>query len=290
MDSPENAPLVHVRQLIKIYEDPNALVRYAALLGVDIDMHAGEFISIIGPSGSGKSTLLKILAGIIPPSAGVCTVGKYDLSRISQADLRHYRLNEVGLLMQQREENLLDELSVEANIQIPMRILGVSRSIRIRRTRELMEVLGIAHRASHKPGQISGGEAQRAGLAVALANDPLLVLCDEPTGELDSVSAANVLEYLRTVNQEFGKTIIQVTHDIEAASFGDRTFRFVNKKIVGESVHGQKIQEVGRQYVLVDDDGFVHIPDEIRSKLSIGTKVKISVDGGRVILDPTLTE
>jgi len=212
---------VIVRDLIKIYKLGNIEVQ--ALRGLNVNVRRGEMIAIIGVSGSGKSTLLNVIGGLDKATAGSVKVFETDLTGMGVSDLVNYRREIVGHVFQNM--NLIPTLTAAENVELPMAALGVKAGERERRVNELLGVVGMLERKDHKPGEMSGGEQQRIALAAALANDPPLVLADEPTGELDTENAAIVVQYLRKVNQELGKTIIMVTHDPSIARVSDRILR-----------------------------------------------------------------
>ncbi len=184
-----------------------------ALRGVDLDIVYGELISIVGASGSGKSTLLNILAGYESPSAGNVQVGDFDLLGINQKEAVEYRKSEVGFVWQQTGKNLVPYLDIYSNIELPMMASNLSRSERKERVDGLIEFLNLNSVSSRLPENISGGEQQVSAIAVALANQPPLLLADEPTGELDDETSAMVLEKMRYVNENYGTTVVIVTHD-----------------------------------------------------------------------------
>ena len=212
---------VIVRDLIKIYRIGSIEVQ--ALRGLNVNVRKGEMISIIGPSGSGKSTLLNIIGGLDRASAGSVKVFDTDLTNMSPGDLVNFRRETVGHVFQNM--NLIPTLTAAENVELPMAALGIKVPEREKRIMELLNVVGLTDRKDHKPGELSGGEQQRIALAAALANDPPLVLADEPTGELDTENAQVVVQYLRKINQELGKTVIMVTHDPNIARISDRILR-----------------------------------------------------------------
>lgn len=212
---------VIVRDLIKIYK--LGTIEVQALRGLNVNVRRGEMVSIIGPSGSGKSTLLNILGGLDKPTAGSVKVFDTDLSNMPTIELVNFRRETVGHVFQNM--NLISTLTAAENIELPMAALGIKEPERKKRVHELLEVVGITDRMDHKPGELSGGEQQRVALAAALANDPPLILADEPTGELDTENASIVVQYLRKINKELGKTVIMVTHDPSIARVSDRILR-----------------------------------------------------------------
>ncbi|RLI18261.1 hypothetical protein DRO44_01605 [Candidatus Bathyarchaeota archaeon] len=209
---------VKVRDLVKVYR--LGKIEVQALRGLSMDVKAGELISIIGPSGSGKTTLLNIVGGLDQATAGMVQVGDTLVTALPTTQLVEYRRKTVGHIFQTL--NLIPTLTAAENIELPMIALGVPRKKRAERVKELLEIVGLTDRANHKPGELSGGEQQRVAIATALANDAPVILADEPTGELDTVNAKIVVDYLVKVNRELGKTIIMVTHDPSVARAADR--------------------------------------------------------------------
>jgi len=210
-----------VRDLVKIYSLGSIEVQ--ALRGLNLTLKEGEMVSLIGPSGSGKTTLLNIIGGLDKASAGSVTVFGKEVTRMSPQDLVEYRRGTVGHVFQTM--NLIPTLTATENIELPLLALGIPRERRTARVGELVDVVGLGERIRHKPGELSGGEQQRVALAAALANDPPLILADEPTGELDTANARVVVEYLSKVNKELGKTILMVTHDPAVSRAADRILR-----------------------------------------------------------------
>jgi len=212
---------VKVNNLVKAYR--LGKIEVQALRGLNMDVTAGEFIAIIGPSGSGKTTLLNVLGGLDTATAGTVQVGNVDLTSMNPTQLVDYRRETVGHIFQTL--NLISTLTATENIELPMIARGVSRGKRKERVQELLEIVSLTDRANHKPEELSGGEQQRIAMAAALANDAPIILADEPTGELDTVNAKIVVDYLLKVNRELGKTVIMVTHDPSVARRTDRILR-----------------------------------------------------------------
>jgi putative ABC transport system ATP-binding protein len=212
---------VKVNNLVKAYR--LGKIEVQALRGLNMDVNAGEFIAIIGPSGSGKTTLLNVLGGLDTATAGTVQVGNVDLTSMNPTQLVDYRRETVGHIFQTL--NLIPTLTATENIELPMIARGVSRGKRKERVQELLGIVSLTNRASHKPEELSGGEQQRIAMAAALANDAPIILADEPTGELDTVNAKIVVDYLLKVNRELGKTVIMVTHDPSVARRTDRILR-----------------------------------------------------------------
>jgi len=212
---------VVVKDLVKIYT--LGKVEVQALRGFNMTVEEGEMVSLIGPSGSGKTTLLNIIGGLDRASAGYVKVFDTEVTQLTPAELVGFRRSTVGHVFQTM--NLIPTLTAAENIELPIMALGVAKAERTRRVEELIDVVGLRDRMGHKPGELSGGEQQRVALAAALTNDPPLMLADEPTGELDTVNARIVVDYLSKVNEEMGKTVIMVTHDPAVARVSDRILR-----------------------------------------------------------------
>ncbi|MCJ7469331.1 ABC transporter ATP-binding protein, partial [Candidatus Bathyarchaeota archaeon] len=212
---------IKIKDLVRVYR--LGKVEVQALRGLNMNVNAGEIISIIGPSGSGKTTLLNIMGGLDLATAGSVQVGNIDVTALSTKDLVEYRRKTVGHIFQTL--NLIPTLTAAENIELPMIASGAPRGTRTKRVQELLKVVGLTERAPHKPEELSGGEQQRIALATALANDAPVILADEPTGELDTVNAKIVVDYLVKINRELGKTIIMVTHDPSVARATNRILR-----------------------------------------------------------------
>jgi putative ABC transport system ATP-binding protein len=207
-----------VKDLNKIFSIGSTEIH--ALRGLNLTVKEGEMIALVGPSGSGKTTLLNIIGGLDKASAGSVNVFGMEITSNEPEDLVDYRRKTVGHIFQTL--NLIPTLTAAENVELPMVALGASRDEKANRVKELIEVVGLGDRMNHKPTELSGGEQQRVAIAAALANDPPMVLADEPTGELDTVTAKIIVDYLREVNKELGKTIIMVSHDPGAARAADR--------------------------------------------------------------------
>jgi putative ABC transport system ATP-binding protein len=212
---------VEAKNLIKVYKTGDLEVQ--ALRGLSVTVTLGEMVALIGPSGSGKSTLLNIIGGLDRATAGYIGVMGSDLTQLNASQLVEFRRKTVGHVFQNM--NLIPTLTAAENVELPMAALGVKRDARRKRVEELVGIVGLKARMDHKPGELSGGEQQRIALAAALANDPPLILADEPTGELDTENAMIVVNYLTRVNKEMGKTIIMVTHDPRVARSATRLLR-----------------------------------------------------------------
>lgn len=212
---------IAVKDLVKVYRIETIEVQ--ALRGLSMEVEEGEIVSIIGPSGSGKTTLLNIIGGLSKATAGLVKVGDLEVTALNEDQLIEYRRKTVGHIFQTL--NLIPTLTAAENIELPMMAMKVPRNERTKRVDYLLDVVGLADRANHKPGELSGGEQQRVAIAAALANDAPIILADEPTGELDTVNSRIVVDYLLKVNREMGKTILMVTHDPSVARVGHRILR-----------------------------------------------------------------
>ena len=210
--------LVTMRNVHKVYRRGGE--RIDVLHGVDLQIPAGDFLALMGPSGSGKTTLLNLLGGLDRPTNGVIEVGEARLDQLSGARLARWRARHIGFVFQLY--NLLPVLTAERNVELPLLLRNLARADRKARTRVALKLVGLTDRAKHFPRQLSGGQEQRVGIARAIVTDPTLLLCDEPTGDLDRRSGDEILELLRLLNQEHGKTIVMVTHDPQAAAAARR--------------------------------------------------------------------
>ncbi len=211
-------PIVQIRNLTKRYLQGE--MRVTALDDVSLDIAAGEFLTLMGPSGSGKSTLLHLIAGIDRPSSGTCHVQGIDVAALNESELAAWRNQNVGFVFQ--TFNLIPVLNAQENVELPLLLMSLPRRRRRELAQTALELVGLADRAHHLPRQLSGGQEQRVAIARALVSDPALIVADEPTGNLDSRSADEVLHILQSLSREGGKTVIMVTHDPRAAAFGSR--------------------------------------------------------------------
>jgi ABC-type lipoprotein export system ATPase subunit len=270
---------IECKDLIKIYADEKNRVRVPALRGLEMTVNRGEIALVVGPSGSGKSTLLNILAGNLKPSAGLLKVGNTDIAKFTRAEMVDYRRRRVGVVWQLPQMNLVWELSASQNIQVPMRILGLTREERMKRTKELLEEVELLDRAHHKPTQLSGGEIQRISLAVALANNPELVVLDEPTGELDSQTSVKIVSFFEKINRDLGVTMVLATHDRRLIARGYRTMLLVDGRItsVRRGFGDQK-----NIPVFVDEFGALQIPERLRGLFKSREDIKLSQESEEI--------
>jgi ABC-type lipoprotein export system ATPase subunit len=289
--APERAPvyghdaLVVCDNLVRIYQSD--AIEVQALQGLDLLVHQGEMLAIVGASGSGKSTLLQVLAGVDAPTAGQVRVAGHDLLTMSRGDRVRYRRHVVGFVRQQTARNLVPYLSASQMVDLPMTLAGQPRKQRARRTAELLEAVGVLHCAGQRPDQMSGGEQQRVAICVALANNPSVLLADEPTGELDSESSQEVFAALRTANRDLGVTVVIVTHDIAVSGQVARTVTIRDGRTSSEVLRrGAEVPDgspdVGEEYAVMDRAGRVQVPLEFREALALTRRVRLALEGDHV--------
>lgn len=219
MNTPSTPSIVRIRELSKIYRQGD--IDVTALNNISLDIAAGEFPALMGPSGSGKSTLLHIIAGIDRPTNGTCHVQDIDVAQLSESQLADWRNQNVGFVFQ--TFNLIPVLTAFENVELPLLLTRLNSKQRKKQVNTALELVGLADRGHHLPKQLSGGQEQRVAIARALVTDPRLIVADEPTGNLDSNSAQEVLNILQMLSKQLGKTVIMVTHDPKAAAFGSRS-------------------------------------------------------------------
>jgi putative ABC transport system ATP-binding protein len=294
-------PFLVCENLVKIYKVADLEV--VALQGLNLTIQAGELMGIVGASGSGKSTLLNILGGLDRPSAGRLTVEGRDMLKASASVLDEYRRTEVGFVWQQTARNLVPYLSAQENVELPMTIEGVAPREKRSWARELLETVGLWDHRKHHLAQLSGGQQQRVAIAVALANRPRLLLGDEPTGEVDSTTAQEILSLFRQLSEHYGLTVVIVTHDPQIARNVDRVLTIRDGSTSSETVRRVADVEaalaqgawdappgahVYEEYVVVDAAGRLQLPPALREELGIGERVTLEkMDGGILICPAT---
>jgi putative ABC transport system ATP-binding protein len=219
--------LADLRGVSRVYQKGKE--RVEVLHELDLVIPSGDFLAIMGPSGSGKTTLLNILGGLDQPSGGTVTVGGAELSSMSNNQLSHWRSTHVGFVFQ--FYNLLPVLTAQKNVELPLLLTNFSAKERAGRAAIALDIVGLSDRAKHLPRELSGGEEQRVAIARAIVSDPALLLCDEPTGDLDREKADEILKLLQILNRDHGKTIVMVTHDAQAADFATRTLHVDKGKL-----------------------------------------------------------
>jgi putative ABC transport system ATP-binding protein len=208
--------------------------RIDVLQGVNLEIPPGDFLALMGPSGSGKTTLLNLIGGIDSPSTGAVDVGGVRINELSGSKLSRWRSQNIGFVFQLY--NLLPVLTAERNVELPLLLTRLSKSDRRKRANIALKIVGLANRAKHYPRQLSGGQEQRVGIARAIVTDPTLLLCDEPTGDLDRKAGDEILDLLQALNREHGKTIVMVTHDPHAAERARRTLHLEKGVLLEETV------------------------------------------------------
>ena len=287
--------LIACDRLVRIYTAPGG-IEVQALQGLDLLVGESELIALVGASGSGKSTLMNILAGLDVPTAGSVRVAGHDLAAMNARQRLGYRRSVVGFIWQQTTRNLLPYLTAEQNVALPLRLSGVRRSERHSRAAGLLDLLGVGHCLRRRPDQMSGGEQQRCAIAVALANSPKVLLADEPTGELDSATAADVFGALRTANTELGVTVLIVTHDpavsaevrrvvaIRDGRTSTETHRQATTTASGETQHHVV------EYAVLDRAGRLQLPKEMTEPLGMQDLVRLESEPDHIGVWPDSRE
>ena len=225
--------LVQIHNVVKHYT--RGKQRVEVLHGITLDIPKGDFVALMGPSGSGKTTLLNLIGGLDQPTAGEILVDGKRIDKLSSAELARWRAGHVGFVFQ--FYNLLPVLTAERNVELPLLLTRMSSAERIKRANVALEIVGLKDRARHKPKQLSGGQQQRVAIARALVSDPTLLVCDEPTGDLDRKTADEILTLLQRLNREYQKTIVMVTHDPKAAEYAKRTVHLDKGTLVADAAH-----------------------------------------------------
>ncbi|OPH46869.1 ABC transporter [Paenibacillus ferrarius] len=289
--------MIHCENLVKIYKAAD--IEVVALQGLDLQIAEGELMAIIGNSGSGKSTLLNMLGGLDRPSAGNLHVDGKDLLKFKEADLVKYKRETVGFVWQNNARNLIPYLTALENVELPILLQGRRKRLR---ALELLEAVGLSHRRNNKLSQLSGGEQQRVAIAIALANQPRLLLADEPTGSVDTKMANQILDLFRELNRTFGLTVVIVTHDPLLAKKVDRVVAIRDGKTSSEILRRKSYQEEllemeqgliaeGEshvEYAVVDKAGRLQIPANFLESIGASStnKVRVAMEDGRIVLLP----
>jgi len=278
--------LIMCDRLVRIFAADGIEVQ--ALQGLDLLVEEGELTAVVGASGSGKSTLMNILAGLDSPTAGRARVAGHDLAAMTSRERLGYRRSTVGFIWQQTSRNLLPYLTALQNVIMPMRFAGLAHRRRTRRAAELLDVLGLADCAGRAPAQMSGGEQQRTAIATALANNPRVLLADEPTGELDSATAREVFAALQTANTELGVTVLVVTHDPAVSAQVRRTIAIRDGRTSSETLRHDVADEHGNatrhaiEYAVLDRAGRVQLPREMTEALDMKDRVRLQQDADHI--------
>lgn len=288
--------------LVKIYKTKD--IEVLALQGLDLTVKRGELIAIIGNSGSGKSTFLNMIGGLDRPSAGKLYVDGKNLFQMTEEQLVDYKRSTVGFVWQNNARNLLPYLTAWENVMTPMLFQknSMSESDKKKRAEELLELVGLSERKDNKLSQLSGGEQQRVAIAIALANDPKLLLADEPTGAVDRKTADDILDMFRKLNETLGITIVIVTHDKELASKVKRVISIRDGKTSSERIMKDEYrkrledisidwnqEQVQEEYVVLDRAGRIQIPSELLQEMGMeGNKVKLELVDGKIVIEKPL--
>ena len=287
--------LITCDSLVKIFKTDE--IEVMALQGLDMVIKRGEFLSVIGKSGSGKSTLMNIIGGLEKPSAGRIVVEGKNLSEFSEKEMIRYRKETVGFVWQKSSRNLFGYLTATENIEAAMNFTKRSHKQRHEKALELLDMVGMSHKANSYPGQMSGGEQQRIAIAVALANDPQILLADEPTGAVDSKTSAYIQDLFRKLNRELHVTVIIVTHDMKLADKTDRVVMISDGKISTEKIMKEQYKskfdameddydtDVHEVYSIMDKAHRVQLSNEMLKAAGIDSnKVKITMEDGKLII------
>jgi ABC-type lipoprotein export system ATPase subunit len=273
--------------LVRIFKTEG--VEVVALQGLDLVVDRGELLAIVGASGSGKSTALNILSGLDVPTAGIARVAGFDLLTMTPKRRLQYRRRTVGFVWQQTGRNLLPYLTARENVELPMRL---ARRRRGAHARELLDMVGIGYCADRRPAQMSGGEQQRCAVAVAVANDPEVLFADEPTGELDEATAADVFAAMRTINAELGVTIVVVTHDHNVADQVRRTVAIRDGRTASEVRRSARLAADGTQelvteeYAVLDRAGRMQLPAAFVDALELRDRIRLNLEPDHVEVRP----
>ncbi|MCA9882657.1 MAG: ABC transporter ATP-binding protein [Anaerolineae bacterium] len=267
-------PFIDCKQVVRAYKVDNHEI--VALRGIDFTMQQGEMVAIIGPSGAGKSSLLNLLGGLDKPTAGQLTVDGQSLLALKGRALAEYRLRQVGFVWQEVEKNLLFHRNALGNVTLPMMLAGVSPFVRRKQARELLDAVDLIEHLHKKPHQLSGGQQQRIAIAVALANQPRLLLADEPTGALDGKTAIAVMDLLMALREQYGLTILMVTHDMKIAQYADRVLT------LRDGALGQSAQEQPE----LDTEGRIRLPQNVQSVLRQAPNIAVEIRPEGVLLRP----
>jgi len=282
---------IRCRGLVRIFATDGIEVQ--ALQGLDLAVERGEVVAVVGASGSGKSTLLNILSGMDLPTAGSASVAGTDLLAMTRRDRVRYQRSTVGFVWQQTGRNLLPYLTAAENVRVPLEIARTgARADRAARVTDLLEMLEVGHLADRVPAQMSGGQQQRVAIAVAVAGSPRVLLADEPTGELDEATSAEVLESLRSVNAETGVTTLIVTHDPAVSEHVARTVQIRDGRTSTEVLRRTEIDEDGAQrhvaeeFAVLDRVGRMQLPQDFVSALDLRDRVRLALEADHVEVRP----
>lgn len=281
------APMIECESVVRIHQ--HGPIEVQALQGLDLTVDRGEMIAVVGPSGAGKSTLLSILAGADAPSAGRVEVDGWDLTQLRRHERVRYRRGVVGVVRQQTSRNLVAHLPAQENVGIVLALAGHGRRARRQRATELLERMGVAECANRMPHEMSGGQQQRVALAAALANEPRVLLADEPTGELDTDTSHQIFDVLRSVCHDDGVSVVIVTHDTSVSDQVERTVAIRDGRTSSEVLRRPAHPEsdagvIAQEYAVMDRAGRVQIPREYREALALTRRVRLALEEDHITL------
>jgi ABC-type lipoprotein export system ATPase subunit len=275
--------------LVRIYSSEGVEVQ--ALQGLNLRVASGELVAIVGESGSGKSTLLGILSGLDTPTAGSARVAGRDLTKLSKSARLDYLRHGVGFVWQQTSRNLVPYLTIRENIALPMVLAGLGKQERATRTEDLLSLLEVRSLSERLVGQISGGEQQRAAIAIALANTPAVLLADEPTGELDEAMSVDVLEAMRRVSEELGVTTLIVTHDSTVSDHVSRTVQIrdgrTSSEVLRRAAADDASELTAESYTVIDAQGRLQLPQDFVARLDLRERVRLALQPDHVGVFPS---
>jgi len=283
----ERKQLLSAKSLYMIYKGRAELSSVVALKSVSLDINYGDFISLVGPSGSGKSTFLKILGGLMRPTAGSLKFEGNEITQTPEEELTDFRREKVGFVFQ--EGNLLPNLSAFDNVSQSMALNGIAYSYRKKRTLELLDLMGVLHRKNQIANRLSGGEKQRVAIARAMANNPRLIIADEPTGNVDFKTSVRLLELFKELNRDTGMAFLIATHSSHVAGYADRSVELRDGLLLGEHAKGIDLSKLdASRMVIMDADKRITIPDIILKQLeSVGSLWNIDVaEKNQILLSP----
>jgi ABC-type lipoprotein export system ATPase subunit len=282
--------IISCENLVKIYKTKE--IEVIALQGLDLAIEKGELMAIIGNSGSGKSTFLNMIGGLDRPSAGKLFVDDKDLFKLNEKQLVEYKRNTVGFVWQNNARNLIPYLTAVENIQLPM-VFG--SGVKKQKALELLELVGMSHRKNSKLSGLSGGEQQRIAIALALANNPKILLADEPTGSVDTATSNYILDVFKSLNEDLGVTVVIVTHDTQLSKKVNRVVAIrdgknssemvIKKNLIEEMENIEGLADTQEEYAVLDRAGRVQIPSEMLKALGLNSnKIKVELEDGKIVM------
>ncbi len=292
--SQHEGPYILCDSLVKIYK--MAELEVVALQGLNLTVGEGELMGIVGVSGSGKSTLMSILGGLDRPTAGQVRVGAFDLLKLSDRGLNRYRREQVGFVWQQSARNLVPYLNAQDNVMLPMTLAGMAGRLKRERSQYLLEMVGLQDRMKHHLRELSGGEQQRVAIAVALANSPVLLLADEPTGEVDSATAQRIYDTIALLNEEFNLTTMIVSHDPDIARHVNRVVSIRDGMLASETrrryLNGAEEEDPAPEdmsfdeLVILDSAGRLQLPKDLLEQYAIKGRATIEISDEGILIKP----